>query len=160
MRLTTDNLDLVLRTRDDVLDWIASVDPATRAEISPDWIARVEASVAPDPWTHGFVMVRRASGACVGSCAFKGPPDEDGAVEIGYGVDTEHRGKGFATEAALAMTHFALGRDDVRVVRAHTLPDGFASIRVLEKCGFEMIGEVTDPDDGLVVRWETRRGGA
>ncbi len=32
--------------------------------------------------------------------------------------------------------------------------DGVASGRVLIKCGFRRIGEVIDPEDGLVWRWE------
>jgi hypothetical protein len=38
------------------------------------------------------------------------------------------------------------------VVRAHTKYPN--SERVLTKCGFERIGEVIDPEDGLVCRWE------
>jgi RimJ/RimL family protein N-acetyltransferase len=29
-----------------------------------------------------------------------------------------------------------------------------ASARVLAKCGFRRVGEVIDPEDGLVWRWE------
>jgi RimJ/RimL family protein N-acetyltransferase len=43
------------------------------------------------------------------------------------------------------------------VVRAHSKPDNGPSARVLEKCGFERIGEVMDPEDGLVCRWERAR---
>jgi len=42
----------------------------------------------------------------------------------------------------------------VRVIRAHTLPGSKASQRVLEKCGFRHVGEVIDPDDGVVWRFE------
>jgi len=44
----------------------------------------------------------------------------------------------------------------VRLIRAHTLPEPNASTRVLQKCGFEQVGEVTDAEDGLVWRWERR----
>ncbi len=37
---------------------------------------------------------------------------------------------------------------------AHTCPEPNASTRVLTKCGFRRVGEVMDPDDGLVWRWE------
>jgi len=49
---------------------------------------------------------------------------------------------------------FAFRHGQVRVVRAHTLPEANASTRVLTKCGFQRIGEVIDPEDGLVWRWE------
>jgi [ribosomal protein S5]-alanine N-acetyltransferase len=75
-------------------------------------------------------------------------------VEIAYAIDTDYRGKGYATEAAQALVEFALGRSGVRFVRAHTLPEENASTHVLRKCGFRYLGEVVDPEDGLVWRWE------
>jgi ribosomal-protein-alanine N-acetyltransferase len=42
----------------------------------------------------------------------------------------------------------------VRLVRAHTLPEPNASTRVLQKCGFVHVGEVMDPEDGRVWRWQ------
>jgi RimJ/RimL family protein N-acetyltransferase len=155
MKLETDRLALVLRTTAEVRAWVDSLDAATRAEISPAWLAQLEAAPASgDPWTHGFDMRERALGVAVGSCAFKGPPDADGAVEIAYGVDPAHQGRGHATEAARALVEFALADPRVRVVRAHTRPDGAASMRVLQKCGFANVGEVIDPEDGPVWRWE------
>jgi len=43
------------------------------------------------------------------------------------------------------------------LVRAHTKADNAASARVLAKCGFLRTGEVIDPEDGLVSRWERRK---
>lgn len=45
-------------------------------------------------------------------------------------------------------------RDDVA---AHTLPSGIASQRVLLKAGFHKSGELVDPEDGLVWRYEVDR---
>lgn len=156
MEIQTKNLSLVLRSADEVLAWIDALDTETRAEISPDWLARVQASASSDPWTHGFVMWHRANGINVGSCAYKGPPDSEGTVEIAYGVDPEHQGQGYATEAARAMVDYAFGSGLVRVIRAHTRLEGEASMRVLTKCGFRRVGQVVDPEDGLVWRWEMR----
>lgn len=158
MKLQTKNLTLTLRSTDEVLAWIDSLDAVVRVEVSPDWLARVKASTSSDPWTHGFVMMHRDSGSVVGSCAYKGPPDPDGVVEIAYGVDPEHQGKGYATEAAQALVDHAFGSDQVRIVRAHTRLEGEASMKVLNRCGFERIGQVVDPEDGLVWRWEIRSG--
>jgi RimJ/RimL family protein N-acetyltransferase len=55
---------------------------------------------------------------------------------------------------------YAFGISEVRVVRAHTLPEENASTRVLAKCGFRQVGEMVDPEDGLVWRWEKRRAAA
>jgi [ribosomal protein S5]-alanine N-acetyltransferase len=144
----------MLQTPDDVLAWVESLPPADRAEVSSDWIERVRSTSAGDPWALSFMVIERASGLTVGSCAFKGPPDAAGVVEVAYGTDPAYRGRGFATESAEALTSFAFASGLVRLVRAHTKPENAASIRVLEKCGFRRIGEVVDPEDGLVYRWE------
>ena len=123
-----------------------------RSQISPRWLALLEKSSAQDPWVHGFHIVNDF-GLAVGLCSFKGPPDE-GAVEVAYAVEAEQQGKGYATHAARELTEFAFASGMVHVVRAHTLPDGIASQRVLVKAGYKKTGEVVDPEDGLVWRYE------
>jgi RimJ/RimL family protein N-acetyltransferase len=152
--IQTKNLRLVAQTRDDVRAYIEQMPPNDRAEVSPTWLAMLDESSFCDPWIHGFALVHRDSGSVVGKCGFKGPPDTDGVVEIAYGVNPEHQGKGYATEAAAALVSLALDQEQVRTVRAHTLPEPNASTRVLTKCGFRRVGEVIDPEDGLVWRWE------
>lgn len=152
--LQTERLRLVLQSPEEALAHVERLTPSERAEVSPDWLARVRASTVADPWTHGFALVHRADDAVIGSCGYKGPPDAEGMVEIAYGVTPEHQGRGYATEAARAMTDWAFSSGRVGVVRAHTLAEANASTRVLEKCGFQKIGEVLDPEDGLVWRWE------
>ena len=150
--IQTARLRLVLESTEAVLARVEAMSPADRAEVSPDWLARVH-TATPSPWTHGFALVERAAGAVVGSCGYKGPPDSDGTVEIAYGVDPGHQGRGYAKEAAAALVEFALGAG-ARVVRAHTRPESGASARVLVACGFEPVGEIVDPEDGVVWRWE------
>jgi RimJ/RimL family protein N-acetyltransferase len=152
--IETERLRLVLESSEAVLARVEAMSPADRAEISPDWLARIRGE--PAPWTHGFALVERTNGEVIGSCGFKGTPDEGGVVEIGYGIDPEHRGLGYAREAAAALVEFAFG-SGVRVVRAHTRLASDASARVLMACGFASLGEVIDPEDGPVWRWEIVR---
>ena len=152
--ILTANLALLLQSSEEVLASIEAMSPADRAEVSPAWVAQMKASRAPDPWTHGFAVVHRASGARIGSCAYKGPPGPDGVVEIAYGIDPAYQGRGYATEVARALVAFALDSEQVRLVCAHTRPEKNASTRVLTKCGFEWMGSRVDPEDGLVWRWE------
>ena len=151
--MQTRNLKLVPKTLEEVHASIEAMTPAERAELSADWLALLHASTSADPWTHGFSLVLLDTDTVVGSAGFKGPP-ANGVVEIAYGLSPEHQGKGYATEAAEALTAHAFDSGEVRVVRAHTLPESNASGRVLTKCGFRRIGEVIDPEDGLVWRWE------
>src|SRR6185436_12212262 len=147
MELQTKNLTLIGQTRDDARAAIEQMPAETRAEVSSTWLALLERSSFIDPWVHGFAIIHRVDGSVVGRCGFKGPPGNDGAVEIAYGIEPVHQGKGYATEAAAALTGFAFGSDDVRMVIAHTLPQSNASTRVLTKCGFRHAGEVIDPED-------------
>ena len=104
---------------------IDGMTPFEKAQLSAAWLAQFEASTAADHWVHGFRLLHRSSGNIVGFCSFKGPPT-DGVVEIAYGIAPEEQGKGYATEAARALVEFARTFPEVRVIRAHTLPDGAA----------------------------------
>lgn len=152
LAIETRRLRLALESTESVLARIDGLSPEDRAQVSPEWLARMRNS-SPTPWTHGFAILDRTTGSSIGSCAFKGPPDENGMVEIAYGIDADHRGRGYAKEAAAALVEFAL-EAGVRVVRAHTLRENGPSARVLASCGFAAVGEVVDPEDGLVMRWE------
>ena len=152
--LETTHLKLVPQTREQVRAYIQRMPAEDQAQVSPAWLTLLDQSRPLDPWIHGFAIVQRSDGIEVGRCGFTGPPGADGMVEIAYGIAPEHQGKGYATEAAAALVQYARAAGRVRVARAHTLPKPSASTRVLTKCGFQRVGEVIDPNDGLVWRWE------
>jgi RimJ/RimL family protein N-acetyltransferase len=152
--LQTQRLKLVPQTLEEVYAMVEAMSPADKAQLSADWLAQLHAATSADPWVLGFVLVHRESDIIVGKVGFKGPPATDGMVEIAYAVEPDHQGNGYATEAAQALVVYAFRSGQVRIVRAHTLPEANASARVLTKCGFRHLGEVIDPDDGPVWRWE------
>jgi ribosomal-protein-alanine N-acetyltransferase len=126
-------------------------------EVSAAWLERLRAGGTADPWVHGFALVEREQGIAIGTAGFKGPPDEGGVVEIAYGIVPSYEGRGYATEAAAGLVDFAFADARVNLVRAHTLPTANASTRVLGKNGFTHVGEIVDPEDGPVWRWERKR---
>lgn len=128
-------------------------------EVSPEWLARLRTAAGADPWRHGFFVVDHEQRAIIGTAGFKGPPDPTGMVEIAYGIVPSFEGRGYATEAAMALVRFARESGGVTLIRAHTLPEANASTRVLTKCGFRHTDEVIDPEDGPVWRWELRKSG-
>ena len=143
----------------DVGELLAKYDgPAGAPEgVSPKWMAKLRVAQGPDPWEFGYTVLHVESGRAIGGVSFKGAPGPDGLVEIAYGIDEAFQGHGYATEAAAALVDFAFADPRVRLVCAHTMRDAVASPRVLEKCGFTHVGEVVDPEDGLVWRFEKRR---
>ena len=152
LTLETSRLALLLETTEAILARIDDMAPEDRAQVSEAWLDRLRSS-APSPWTHGFGIVERKSGDVVGSCGFKGQPDDAGEVELAYLIDPGHRGEGFAKEAAAALVEFAY-KSGAKRVCAHTLPVLGPSASVLTACGFQKVGEVIDPEDGPVWRWE------
>lgn len=123
-------------------------------DVSPAWIARLRTAVDRDPWQFGFVVLETMTGVALGMASFKGAPDDHGVVEIAYGIVPVYRGRGYATQAAGGLVEYASKDERVRRIRAHTLPERNASTSVLTKNGFELLGEVVDPEDGRVWRWE------
>jgi ribosomal-protein-alanine N-acetyltransferase len=154
MNMQTRSLEIVPRSLEDVHAMIETMSDSERAQLSADWLALLDTSTTADPWIHGFSLVLRGSSIAIGMGGFKGPPSAEGMVEIAYGVLPDHQGKGYATEAAMALTEHAFRSGEVRFVRAHTFLESNASARVLTKCGFQCLGEVMDPEDGKVWRWE------
>lgn len=136
---------------------IADMKPVDQAELSADWLAQVEALKGDDPWVLGFLLRLKNTEKELGRAGFKGPASSEGVVEIAYAVHPDQQGKGYATEAARGLLQFAFEHESVRIVRAHTLPETNASTRILSKLGFKRAGEILDPEDGLVWRWEMPR---
>ncbi|MGV9545549.1 GNAT family N-acetyltransferase [Nocardia beijingensis] len=94
----------------------------------PDWLG---------PFGHRLV-VERSSGLVVGSIGLFWPPAE-GELEIGYGIVASRRGRGYATEATVAMTAHACTAPGVRAVHAEVELSNPSSARVLEKAGFTRV---------------------
>jgi ribosomal-protein-alanine N-acetyltransferase len=173
--IETKNLRLISHAPKDILALIESAEAYARSfgwppanglrdfyvstGVSPQWLAQLQAAAVANPWMHGFGVVHVASAKVIGAAGFKGPPSPDGAVEIAYGIVPDFQGKGYATEVAAGLVEFAQRSGHVRIACAHTLAQKNASTRVLAKCGFELVAELNDPEDGPVWRWEKRLQG-
>jgi RimJ/RimL family protein N-acetyltransferase len=156
MTMQQHRVRLVPITLEEVREMVEAMSPSEKAELSAAWLEQLQASTAADPFKHGFSVVYGDDSVIVGKGGFKGPPSAEGVVEIAYMVLPEYQGQGFGTAAAQALVDYAFSSGQVRCARAHTLPESNASTRILTRCGFAYIGEVVDPDDGLVWRWEKR----
>ena len=95
-------------------------------------------------WYTNWQIVLRAENVLVGSACFVGGPNENGEVEIGYGMNQPFRCRGYMTEAVRAMCAWAFGQDGVRAVVAGTEMSNGASGRVLEKSGMNVYKEDAD----------------
>jgi RimJ/RimL family protein N-acetyltransferase len=64
----------------------------------------------------------------------------EGHPEVTYWIGKEHWGKGLATRA---LARFLAHADPTRPIHARAAKDNVGSLRVLEKCGFTIVGEDT-----------------
>ncbi len=87
-------------------------------------------------WHCQWAAVLKEERRIIGSLAFKGPPNRDDEVEIGYGFDPFYHNRGLATEAVGEMVRWALSEEGVEAVIAETANMNVASMRVLQKVGF------------------------
>jgi len=99
-----------------------------------------------------LMMLHRASGRIVGSIGVFHADWEVGSAEIGYGVRSDARGQGYATEALAAVARWALTEGGIQRAWLTANTDNLASIRVAEKAGFRREGTLRRAgieDDGL-----------
>lgn len=81
----------------------------------------------------------------VADACFKGKPNANGEVEIGYAAYPEFQGKGFMTETVADLVKWVFQQENITAVLADTDPGNIASHRVLEKNGF-MVERRTEAD--------------
>ena len=83
------------------------------------------------------------AGEAVGGIGFTLQPDvAHRSAEIGYWLGEEFWGRGIATEALIAVTHYAFANYDICRLYAHVFEWNRASARVLEKAGYEFEGRL------------------
>lgn len=103
----------------------------------------------------GSVLVLKDGLLAVGTIGFKGAPDKNKIVEIGYGINATHWGQRLAAEAVAALVAWAFESDYANHITAKTAVDNVASQRVLEKSGFTKTGAGEfDPDDCELILWK------
>jgi len=83
-------------------------------------------------------------GNFLGWCAFFNWNPEYRSAGIGYCFDETAWGKGYATEAAKAVLHWAFENFDLNRVQAEADTRNIASGRVLEKLGFVLEGTLRE----------------
>ncbi|MFB5548481.1 GNAT family N-acetyltransferase [Bacillus cereus] len=95
-------------------------------------VKNVKQDAAILPWGEWYVL-RKEDDSVIGDIGFKGKPNENQTVEIGYGFIEKYWNKGYATEAVRELIDWAFKTGEVETIIAETLLDNYSSIRVLEK---------------------------
>jgi RimJ/RimL family protein N-acetyltransferase len=83
-------------------------------------------------------------GRLIGNCGIRRKPDQDWEADIGYELAPEYWGRGYATEAALAVVSFGFRELELHRISSWCIADNSASARVLEKAGLRPEGRLKE----------------
>ncbi|ARH01101.1 hypothetical protein B6V88_12130 [Legionella micdadei] len=86
-----------------------------------------------------MVVIYKQNNKIIGGCGYNEHSDPQVPFyEIGYWLDTEYTGLGLATELTIALTKYAFEAMKAARVQICIQADNIKSIRVAEKCGFDL----------------------
>ncbi len=106
-----------------------------------EMIEGMQKNKGKEEWTSDWNIMLLSDMITVGGIGFKGSPNEDGIVEVGYGIDENYRRNGFATEALNNIVKWALSFPEVKAVQAQTEVNNTISQKVLLHNGFQHVGQ-------------------
>jgi ribosomal-protein-alanine N-acetyltransferase len=92
-------------------------------------------------WSTNWLIISLLDRMVVGGCAFHGPANPDGEVEVGYGLAPAFRGKGYMTEAIECLINWAFTQDNIAAITAETDKDNLPSQHVLNRLGLHVVRE-------------------
>ena len=95
-----------------------------------------------------------ANGELIGSAGFHDFPDKNGMIEIGFGIVPEKQRQGYGIELLHGMWRAISERSDVTILRYTVSPENEASMHIIKKLDFELVGEQMDEEDGLELIYE------
>ncbi|WP_245868977.1 GNAT family N-acetyltransferase [Pontibacter ramchanderi] len=122
---------------------------------SMDTLPRIIKRLEQLPEPTGFeswMIVLRHNATVIGDAGFKGGPNIEGIVDIGYSIIEQEQQKGYGLETARALVDWAFWHPEVKAVTANCLLENAASIRLLEKLG--MLETVRDDE---MIYWKLAR---
>ncbi len=89
---------------------------------------------------HDWAVVEKESGRMIGTCGFTRFDYGNDGAEIGYVLNPDFWGKGFATEAVRRVIRFGFDYLGLHRLEAKYMEGNVASRRVMEKCGMTFEG--------------------
>lgn len=149
MELQTERLKIVPCTYD-----LLSTISTEEYEIGPHITSHLE-DLKEDPTLLGWgvwLVFTKEENAIIGDIGFKGKPDLENTVEIGYGFAPSAQNNGFATEAVKELIKWTFSFDNVHKIIAECLMNNVPSIRVLEKLQMNR----TESESNML-RWELKK---
>lgn len=87
-----------------------------------------------------FAVTLKSTGQLIGNCGVRRNSAEAFEGDMGYELDPNYWGQGYATEAARIVFHFGFTQMGLHRLSAHCVADNVGSAHVLEKLGMRLEG--------------------
>ncbi len=91
-------------------------------------------------YTH-WTVVDHTINTAVAGIVLKGPPNENGEVEIGYGTFSDFTGRDYMKETVKVFCEWVFRQDNVKKIIALTSPENIASQKILEWNEFVLVSK-------------------
>jgi RimJ/RimL family protein N-acetyltransferase len=108
-----------------------STPPHSTRQITREWLQ----ALIDNTDTCGFDLIAEYQGRIIGKGGLYRPP------EFGYMIHPDFWGRGLGQEMAITILHHAFTAYDLREVTADVDPGNLASLRLLNKLGFQITGQ-------------------
>ncbi len=89
---------------------------------------------------YDWAVVKKQSGKMIGTCGFTSIDTDNRKGEIGYVINPDFKGRGYATEAARAVIDFGFDVLSLNRIEAKFMQGNDSSLRVMQKLGMTFEG--------------------
>lgn len=122
---------------------------STSRNITPELKEALEQTILPNVadktknylYSTLWTAIYKEENKMVGDLCIIGEPNSEGEIEIGYGTYDAFQNQGFMTEMVSGIAEWAKQQNIIKAIVATTDITNKASVKVLEKNGFEKVGE-------------------
>ena len=118
------------------LTWSPHVD----IEYTKNYLAFVIGKYNSGEFYDWAVTLKNDENKMIGTCGFSRIDFSNNVGEIGYVINPDYHGKGYATEAAKKIIEFGFDKLDFNRIEAKYISDNLASLAVMKKCGMTYEG--------------------
>lgn len=98
---------------------------------------------------NSWLILDNQTNDIVGSLGFINEPDDNGAIEIGFGIIPSKRRQGYCEEAVKALIQWAGSKPAVKMITAQCDEDNERSINLLKRVGFREKGR-----EASILKWD------
>ncbi len=102
-----------------------------------------------------LALTLKENGKLIGNAGVRKENASDHQAELGYEINPQFWGQGYASEAARAMRDFGFQKLGLHRIWANCLKENGASRRVLEKIGMRLEGILRDHEFFKERYWDT-----